>query len=146
VDISALRPMQSEACTSTSTSLGLRPRILVVDDEEHIRDVLKETLENEGFEVTTANNGNMGLDMLEAEQFDLLLLDIKMPFRDGLSLLRELRGSPKIAGLPVLVITGTASPEEMEEIANHGCKCLRKPFHIKKLLAEVHCCLRNADG
>ncbi|WP_031385556.1 HDOD domain-containing protein [Desulfonatronum thiodismutans] len=146
VDISALRPMQSEACTSSATSLGLRPRILVVDDEEHIRDVLKETLENEGFEVMTANNGNMGRDMLEAERFDLLLLDIKMPYRDGLSLLRELRASPTNAGLQVLVITGTASPDEMGEIANHSCKCLRKPFHIKKLLAEVHFCLRKTDG
>ncbi len=146
VDISALRPIQSEACTSTSTSQALRPRVLVVDDEEHIRDVLKETLENEGFDVSTANNGNMGRDILETEHFDLLLLDIKMPFRDGLSLLRELRGSPTNAGLPVLVITGTASPEEMDEIANHGCKCLRKPFHIKKLLAEVHFCLHKTDG
>ena len=146
VDISALRPTRSETAPHPTMPVSLRPRVLVVDDEEHIRDVLKEALENDGIDAETASNGKEGREILERERFDLLLLDIKMPLRDGLSLMRELRSSETSSRLPMIVITGTATHEEMAEIANHGCKCIRKPFHIKKLLAEVREGLRQADG
>lgn len=146
VDISALRPTKPETAGNPSMPLSLRPRVLVMDDEEHIRDVLKEALENEGIDVETAENGKDGRDILEQERFDLLLLDIKMPLRDGLSVMRDLRTSKTNAELPVIAITGTATHEEMAEIANHGGKCIRKPFHIKHLLTEVRDSLRQTDG
>ncbi|SDB46754.1 His Kinase A (phospho-acceptor) domain-containing protein [Desulfonatronum thiosulfatophilum] len=141
VDITALRPENSTSGPSCPLIMAVRPRILVVDDEEHIRRVLQEALENENMIVVTAENGREGLQRLAEGSFDLMLMDIKMPFVDGLTLLREVRRSG--ATLPVIAITGMASREEVEEAGKHGCKCLRKPFHIKSLLAEVQDRLRT---
>lgn len=136
VDIAALRPGKGAETGSLSPALSSRTKVLVVDDEEHIREILKETLESEDMSVATASNGQEALEILSREAFDLLLLDIKMPFRDGLSVLREVRQTD--SSLPVIVITGMASHEEMEEAKSYGgCKCIRKPFHIKALMAEV---------
>ncbi|MFP4129086.1 MAG: response regulator, partial [Desulfonatronovibrio sp.] len=137
VDIADLRPAFSDTRGIFSRAdRKARPRILVVDDEEHIRDILRETLENEDMVVETADNGQDGLEKCVDQDFDLLLLDIKMPARDGLSLLREIRKADE--SLPVIIITGMASHEEMQEAIGHGnCKCVRKPFHIKTLLALI---------
>jgi len=144
VDIAALRPGKTCDTAAVRPLTSTRPKVLVVDDEEHIRDILKETLENEDMIAKTAKNGQEALDMLAKEDFDLILLDIKMPFRDGLSVLREIRTQKMI--LPVIVITGMASNEEVEEAMSHGgCKCIRKPFHVKRLLAEVRDSLACAD-
>ena len=132
-------PSRNESFIDAGTPKETRPRILVVDDEEHIRDVLKETLENENMIAETALNGQDGLEKLQDQSYDLLLLDIKMPLRDGLSLLREVRKIDR--SMPVIVITGMASNEEMEEAMDYGCKCIRKPFHIKDLLAGISECL-----
>lgn len=136
VDIVALRPGKMGENAPLPSALSAQNTVLVVDDEEHIRDILKETLESEGMFVVTAGNGQEALDLLAKDSYDLLLLDIKMPFRDGLSVLRDIRKTD--SSMPVIVITGMASHEEMEEAKSHGsCKCIRKPFHVKTLLAEV---------
>jgi len=136
VDIAALRPDKMEGASLPLPILSSRTKVLVVDDEEHIREILKETIEGEDFIAATANNGQEALKVLAAEVFDLMLLDVKMPFCDGLSVLREVRKTDP--SLPVIVITGMASHEEMEEAKSYGnCKCIRKPFHVKTLLAEV---------
>lgn len=133
-----MRPVDQDILDAKLKAVGgVKPKVLVVDDEEHIRDILKETLEGENMLVDTADNGQEGLEKLLTEKYDLLLLDIRMPLRDGLSLLREIKKRDK--SLPVIVITGMATHEEMEEALAHGsCKCIRKPFHIKTLLEEIH--------
>ena len=138
VNIESLRPVEQDILDAKLKTVGgVKPKVLVVDDEEHIRDILKETLEGENMLVDTADNGQEGLEKLLTEKYDLLLLDIRMPLRDGLSLLREIKKRDK--SLPVIVITGMATHEEMEEALSHGsCKCIRKPFHIKTLLEEIH--------
>ncbi len=111
--------------------------ILVVDDEKHIRDILRESLESEGYAVALAKDGEQGLSMLRTQRFRLVILDIRMPQRDGLELLREAR-SLVGEGLPVLVLTGMAGEEEIREALDLGAAgCLRKPFQIDALLAEV---------
>jgi putative nucleotidyltransferase with HDIG domain len=140
VNISRLKPpAPEEPGLDEEKPQEVRPRILIADDEEHIRDVLKETLENENMIAETAVNGQDGLEKMRRQSYDLLLLDIKMPLRDGLSLLREVRKIDK--AMPVIVITGMASNEEMQEAMEHGCQCIRKPFHIKDLLARIGECL-----
>ncbi|WP_028575791.1 HDOD domain-containing protein [Desulfonatronovibrio hydrogenovorans] len=138
VNIADLRPAFSgDRVAGPGANEQMRPRVLVVDDEEHIREVLKEALEDRDMIVETADNGQKGLEKLLSRRFDLLLLDIKMPMRDGLSLLREIRKADE--RLPVIVITGMASHEEMSEALGHGnCKCMRKPFHIKTLMAQIN--------
>ncbi len=143
VDIADLRPpFSAETSLSSKNPVKARPKILVVDDEAHIRDILKETLENENMTVVTAKNGQDGLEKTLQDSFDLLLLDIKMPLRDGLSLLHEVRKADK--SLPVIIITGMASHEEIQEALGQGpCECIRKPFHIKTLLSKIRKCLHQ---
>lgn len=137
VDIDQLKPAPKAQRPLSANDDQALPRIMVVDDEEHIRDILKETLENENMIVDTADNGEKGLDKLYNHYYDLLLLDIKMPLRDGLSLLREFRKINE--HLPVIVITGMATHEEMQEALEQGnCRCMRKPFHIKTLLTYIY--------
>ena len=111
-------------------------RILVVDDEQHIRDILSETLRDAGYAVEAAANGEEGVLKLRSGSFDLVLLDIRMPIHSGLDVLKLLRrngGAP-----PVVIITGLASSEEMEEALRLGAtKCIRKPFHLKTLLSDI---------
>jgi CheY-like chemotaxis protein len=70
-------------------------RILVVDDEENIRLLFKEELEEEGFEIDLASNGPEALDKLKKGQFDLIVLDIKMPGMDGIQALNEIKNANK---------------------------------------------------
>jgi signal transduction histidine kinase/ActR/RegA family two-component response regulator len=131
-------PEIEEVCIPAPVNEG---RILVVDDEQHIRDILAETLREAGYAVETASNGEEAVRKLRAGAFDLILLDIRMPVHTGLDVLKLLRrkgGFP-----PVMVLTGLASSEEMDEARRLGAaKCVRKPFHLKTLLADISCLLQ----
>jgi CheY-like chemotaxis protein len=110
--------------------------ILVVDDEEHIRDLLSDTLGARGYHVEKAENGLMALKVLNEKQVDLILLDIRMPIKDGLGLLDEIK--ERLPQLPVIIVTGLASNEEVQEALQRGAfSCLRKPFEIDTLVDEV---------
>ena len=111
-------------------------RILVVDDEQHIRDILTEALLDAGYSVETAVNGDDALRVLRGSAWDAIILDIRMPVRSGLDLLKLLHRVPSHP--PILVLTGLASPDELEEALRLGAtKCIRKPFHVKSLLEDV---------
>jgi signal transduction histidine kinase/HD-like signal output (HDOD) protein len=121
-------------CAMPTASRG--HRILVVDDEQHIRDILSETLRDAGYTVETAQNGEEGVLKLRSGSFDLVLLDIRMPIHSGLDVLKLLRRNG--GGPPVVIITGLASSEELEEALRLGAaKCIRKPFHLKTLLSDI---------
>ena len=77
-------------------------RILIVDDEQNIREVLKEYLEFNGFEVITADDGYEAVDMCKREDYDFIVMDIMMPKMDGLSAVREIR---KTKNIPVMVLS-----------------------------------------
>ena len=79
----------------------MKKKILVVDDEQNIRFLLKEELTDEGYDVITADNGEIALKMIEEKKPDLVTLDIKMPGEDGLSILREIRETEY--DLPVII-------------------------------------------
>lgn len=92
MDINELRELDSlNSFSQKQRSYNIKPRILVVDDEKHIREILTETLEDEGMEVTSRSNGAEALEVLDKSRFDLVLLDIKMPILDGLSLINAIR-------------------------------------------------------
>jgi len=137
VDLNETRP-EKEIRTklrSVTPPSGKR-RILVVDDEPAIREILKESLSTEGYEVDTAAGCDEGLAMLEKTSYNLMLLDLCMPARSGTSLLSTIREKAGI--MPVIIITGMASDEEISAALTLGaCKCIRKPFHIKSLLRDV---------
>jgi putative nucleotidyltransferase with HDIG domain len=112
------------------------PCILVVDDEEQLCRALKEHLEHRGYRVLTAGDGIDALRMIATSAIDLVLLDMRMPTRDGLSVLGELH--ERFSSLPVIVMTGLATQEEVEDALRLGARsCLSKPIEIGHLLGEI---------
>jgi CheY-like chemotaxis protein len=83
--------------------------VLVVDDEQGMRDTVREILETVGYEVTTAATGDDALVRLRQQDFDVVLMDIRMPGRDGISVLREIGGPPP----PVVMMTAYAVEEQL---------------------------------
>ncbi|PSQ97324.1 MAG: Fis family transcriptional regulator [Bacteroidetes bacterium SW_9_63_38] len=115
------------------------PTILVVDDEASIRRTLREILEYEDFEVEEAVDGQGALDMIETHQYDLVLLDVKMPERDGMEVLEEIAADT--ADVPVVMISGHGTIETAVEATKLGAyDFIEKPPDLNRLLVTV----RNA--
>ncbi|WP_091833457.1 response regulator [Marininema halotolerans] len=111
-------------------------KVLVVDDQFGIRVLLKEVFSREGFQVLQAANGNVALEIIQVEDPDLVLLDMKMPGMDGLELLRHLRKedlSPR-----VIMMTAYGELDMVKEASKLGALAhFTKPFDIEELRAEV---------
>jgi two-component system nitrogen regulation response regulator NtrX len=119
----------------------VKPRILIVDDEDAIRASLQMTLEVEGFECLLAANGPAGLKIAEREELDVVFLDIKMPQMDGLEVLRQLMARDE--SLPVVVLSGHGTIDTAVEATKLGAfNFVEKPFSRERILLEV----RNALG
>jgi DNA-binding response OmpR family regulator len=118
--------------------------ILVVDDEKELRDALKSTLEYEGYDVITAENGLVGFMLAREKKPDLILLDISMPVMDGFTALFKLKQDPATKDIPVIILTGQYVDEEnLERGFNLGAaEYLYKPFRPTELIARVRSILR----
>lgn len=118
--------------------------ILIAEDEYDIRNLLKISLENEGYNVYAARDGLEALEILKKESIDLALLDIMMPKLDGFNLLRKIRENSTI---PVIFLT--ARSEEMDKVLGLGMGAddyLSKPFSMNELIARIKAHLRrNVD-
>src|SRR5215813_6680495 len=113
-----------------------RPRILVVDDEASIRDLLSKTLALAEYDVDTAPDGRSALERLRLYPYDLLIADLKMPGLDGLSLIREAKRLKP--DLPVIIITGFSTESSAIEAVNLGVDgYLTKPFRVPQVLAAA---------
>lgn len=118
-------------------------KILVVDDEEYIRDVIVEYLNNEGYLTTQAEDGKEAKELLEKEKFDLMILDIMMPDMDGFTLLEELDNSKKV---PTIILS--ARGEEIDKLTGFDKGIddyLCKPFSPKELVARVKAILNRVS-
>jgi excisionase family DNA binding protein len=113
-----------------------RPRVLVVDDEASIRDLLEKTLTMSDYQVDTAPDGRSALERMRMYSYDLLISDLKMPGMDGLAVIREARRLK--ADLPVIVITGFSSESSAIEALNLGvASYLTKPFRVSQVLSKA---------
>lgn len=115
--------------------------ILVADDEKDIRDLIKISLEENGYTVLTAQNGKEAWDILSAQEVHLAILDVMMPVMDGFNLLRKIR---EHSTLPVIFLT--ARTDEMDKVLGLGLGAddyLAKPFSIAELVARVGAQLRR---
>ena len=113
-----------------------RPRILVVDDESSIRDLLAKTLALAEYDVDTASDGRSALERLRLYPYDLLIADLKMPGIDGLNVIREAKRLK--ADLPVIIITGYSTETAAIEAVNLGVSgYLTKPFRVPQVLAAA---------
>ena len=113
-----------------------RARILVVDDEASIRDLLAKTLALAEYDVDTASDAATALNRIRASEYDLLIADLRMPGMDGLALVRQVKGIR--AELPVIIITGFSTETSAIEAVNLGVAgYLRKPFRVPEVLAAA---------
>ena len=130
------RAAQSPAPRTTAAASGARPRVLVVDDEATIRDLLSKTLALAEYDVDLAPDGRTALERLRVIPYDLLITDLKMPGVDGLTVIREARRLK--ADLPVIIITGFSNEASAIEAVNLGVSgYLTKPFRVPRVLAAA---------
>lgn len=129
-------PAPSPASAPAPRDSADRPRILVVDDESSIRDLLSKTLALAEYDVDTASDGRSALERLRLYPYDLLIADLKMPGIDGLSVIREAKRLK--SDLPVIIITGYSTETAAIEAVNLGVSgYLTKPFRVPQVLAAA---------
>jgi CheY-like chemotaxis protein len=118
-------------------------RILVVDDEQSIRDILSKMLSVIGFEVVVAGTGDEGLDLFQDGPFDLVITDLEMPGMDGWTLTSRIKGdSPDT---PVLIITGSSKVHVVREMKEPSANSVMiKPFRLAELKRTVQRLLSEA--
>ncbi len=119
-------------------------KVLVVEDDINIAELLRLYLEKEGFEVSIAANGAKGISEFEQVQPDLVLLDVMLPVMDGWSVLREIRAGSKT---PVIMLT--AKGETLDKVSGLEMGAddyIVKPFEVKELIARIHAVMRRTGG
>lgn len=121
--------------------------ILVIDDDEMNLKVAKVILERKlACQVICTDNGIVGLDILRKQHVDLVLLDILMPYFDGLETLEEIRADARIAGVPVMMLTASGDFENVKQALKLGVKdYIRKPLLPDDLIQRVKTKLAEAD-
>ena len=120
--------------------------VMVIEDEKEIRDLVRYNLERAGYRVAAVADGEQGLERLFASRPDALVLDLMLPGRNGLEILREVRAEPATRDLPVIVLTARSA--EMDKLLGfeHGADdYLTKPFSPRELVARLQALLRRAQ-
>ncbi len=120
-------------------------KILIVDDEPDLVELLAYNFQKEGFAVRSAGDGEQAMALLNTESFDLIVLDVMLPGIQGMDLLRELRARDETTGLPVLMLT--ARGEEMDRVLGLELGAddyVTKPFSVREVIARVKAILRRA--
>jgi excisionase family DNA binding protein len=129
---------QAPAAVAVPRAAGgnIRPRVLVVDDEASIRDLLSKTLALAEYDVDVAPDGRSALERMRMYPYDLLIADLKMPGMDGLTVIREAKRYK--GDLPVIIITGFSTESSAIEAVNLGVAgYLTKPFRVPQVLAAA---------
>jgi two-component system response regulator MprA len=119
-------------------------RVLLVDDDREVAEYVRRELEDECFTVVVAHDGASALRMAESQGFDIIVLDVMMPFMDGLQVTRSLRRNRVLT--PILLLTGRDAPEEVVRGLDAGADdYLTKPFSFDVLLARMRARTRKPD-
>jgi two-component system, OmpR family, alkaline phosphatase synthesis response regulator PhoP len=124
----------------------VRQSVLVVEDEEDIRELISYNLMKEGYQVSGVASGEDALADVEAKTPDLILLDIMLPGLDGLRVCRKLKDSPRFRSIPVIMLTAKGEEPDIVAGLNMGADdYVTKPFSPKVLLARMQAVLRRAE-
>jgi len=119
---------------------GEKQRILAIDDNADIRELIAFILRRENYEVSTASNGMAGLEMIKGAKPDLIILDVVMPEFSGYDVLNAVRSdkSSKVRDIPVLMITSKSSTDDIDQALELGATAyIVKPFRPAKLVTKV---------
>jgi len=123
-----------------------KPRILIVDDDPDILDVLEITLTEEDYEIIKATNGEEALNIIKTKPLNLVLVDYNMPKMNGRQVCSEVKKDLLLAHLPVIMVTGKGEINDKVSVINAGADdYIVKPFEPKELLARVKMCLRRTQ-
>lgn len=114
-------------------------RVLIVDDDQKVRALLTELIENEGYEVMSAADGGSGLEAVNSFEPDVVISDVVMPVLDGIELCRQIKKEPRTVDIPVLLISGlrTAAEDSIEGLTAGADDYLEVPFRNEELLVKV---------
>ena len=113
-------------------------RILVVEDQEDSRQIIRDTLAVTGYEIVEATNGEEALAAVAKQRPDLILMDIQLPIMDGYTATRQIRIDPALRSVPIIAVTSYALSEEKEKARAAGCNdYVPKPFSPRELLAKI---------
>ena len=121
-------------------------KVLIVEDEANIRQLVKYNLEKESYQVIEAEDGLLGLRLAKAEKPDLVLLDLMLPQMDGLEVCRSLKGNQATTALPIIMLT--AKSEEIDKVIGLELGAddyMTKPFSPRELVARVKAVLRRSQ-
>ena len=123
----------------------MKNRVLLVDDDESNRDMLSRRLQHRGYQVVTAVDGRDALEKARHEGPDLILMDVTLPVLDGLAATRELKSTPGLRDIPVIVLTAHTGPEDRDRARAAGCDDYdTKPIEFARLEGKMEMLLRQA--
>jgi CheY-like chemotaxis protein len=118
------------------------PKLLLVEDNEMNRDMLRRRLQRNGFVVSCATDGRSAVSMAAAEQPDIILMDVAMGEMDGWEATRRIRAMPSTANIPVIALTAYALASDRRMSIEVGCADFdTKPVDLPRLLAKIRSCL-----
>ena len=113
-------------------------RILVVEDQEDLRGILRDLLTSSGYEMLEAADGQAGVDKAKAEKPDLILMDIQMPVMDGYDATRRIKADPDLKPIPIVAVSSFAMKGDEEKARASGCDhYVTKPYSPMQLLRTV---------
>ena len=116
----------------------MKKRILVVEDQEDNRRILRDLLSGAGFDLIEAENGEEAVASAQASRPDLILMDIQLPLLDGYEATRLIKADPDLKSIPIIVVTSYALSGDEEKARRAGCDAyVAKPFSPRQLLAKV---------
>lgn len=120
-------------------------RILVIEDEKKVASFIKKGLEEEYYSVDTALDGKAGLNLALCEEYDLMIVDVMLPFIDGFTIIKQIREKQILA--PILMLTAKSRVEDKVEGLDSGADdYLTKPFAFEELLARIRSLLRRSEN
>ena len=124
-----------------------RQSILVVDDDEALADVLSRRLTQQGFATKTADSGTEGLALARSDHPDLILLDLRLPDKDGFAICEELADSTETCNIPIIILSGMERPDIIRRSRSAGCYYfVRKPYDPNALLVLIRQAIEEASG
>jgi DNA-binding response OmpR family regulator len=113
-------------------------KVLLIDDEEEMAEMVSMSLTAAGYEMATAITSQEGLEKAKAEKPDVILLDIMMPEMDGYEICRRLKNHEETKNIPVVFFTALCTPDlEGEVVQCGGCGCIVKPFEPKEIIEKI---------
>ncbi len=123
----------------------IKPKILLVEDEANLGTLLKDYLSVKGFETVLCTDGQQGFDTFAKQKFDLCILDIMLPVKDGFTLAKEIRQADK--HIPIIFLTAKSLPDDKIEGFKSGADdYLTKPFNMEELLFRIKAILKRASS